>query len=63
MKEGYPPINIKFKDRRKYHNCFSDYYLKNNDSSMLINMVTRYIEDELEKYINILDGIQVIVKK
>ena len=55
MKEGYPPINIKFKDRRKYYECFSDYHIKNCDSSMLTNMVTKYIEEELEKYISVLE--------
>lgn len=55
MKEGYPPINIKFKDRKKYYNCFSDYHLKNGDPSMLINMVTKYVEEELERYISILE--------
>ena len=55
MKEGYPPINIKFKDRRRYYDCFSDYHLKNNDSNMLINMVTKYVEEELEKYISVLE--------
>lgn len=55
MKEGYPPINIKFKDRRKYYDCFSDYHLKNGNSNMLINMVTKYVEEELEKYISVLE--------
>ncbi len=55
MKEGYPPINIKFKDRRKYYDCFSDYHLKNNDPSMLIDMVTGYVEEELEKYLSVLE--------
>ncbi len=55
MKEGYPPINIKFKDRRKYYDCFSDYHLKNGDSSMLVSMVTKYVEEELEKYISVLE--------
>lgn len=55
MKEGYPPINIKFKDRRKYYDCFSDYYLKSNNPSMLISMITKYVEEELEKYIAVLE--------
>lgn len=55
MKEGYPPINIKFKDRRKYYDCFSDYHLKNNDPSMLIDMIIEYVEEELERYISVLE--------
>ncbi len=55
MKEGYPPINIKFKDRRKYYDCFSDYHLKNANPIMLIDMVTGYVEEELEKYVSVLE--------
>ena len=55
MKEGYPPINIKFKDRRKYYDCFTDYHLKDNDPSMFVNMVTKYVEEELERYIKVLE--------
>lgn len=53
MKEGYPPINIKFQDRKKYYGCFTDYHLK-KDPGMLVNMVKRYVEEELERYISIL---------
>lgn len=55
MKEGYPPINIKFQDRKKYYDCFSDYHLKNGDPSMLTTMVANYVEEELEKYISVLE--------
>jgi Fic family protein len=54
MKEGYPPINIKFKDRKKYYESFTNYYI-NNNSSMLTNMIKKYVEEELEKYISILE--------
>ncbi|NLY44600.1 MAG: Fic family protein [Tissierella sp.] len=54
MKEGYPPINIKFQDRKKYYDCFTDYHLK-NDPSMLVNMVKKYIEEELERYISVVE--------
>ena len=55
MKEGYPPVNIKFQDRRKYYDCFTDYYRKNGDPSMLMFMIEEYVEQELEKYIGILE--------
>ena len=55
MKEGYPPINIKFKDRRKYYDCFTNYHLKNGDPSMLTEIITEYIEEELKKYISVLE--------
>jgi Fic family protein len=55
MKEGYPPVNIKFQDRKKYYDCFTDYYRRNEDPSMLISMIKEYVEQELEKYIGILE--------
>ena len=32
MQAGYPPIDVKFADRRKYYACFDSYY-RNNDAS------------------------------
>lgn len=53
MKEGYPPINIKFKDRKKYYDCFTDYHSKNGDPVMLVNIVKEYIEEELERFVSV----------
>lgn len=55
MKEGYPPINIKFKDRKKYYDCFNDYHLKNGDPIMMINKVKTYVEEELKGFISIIE--------
>ena len=55
MKEGYPPINIKFKDRKRYYDSFADYHLKSGNPSMLTDMVIKYIEEELDKYISVLE--------
>jgi Fic family protein len=55
MKKGYPPINIKFKDRKEYYDCFTDYHLNNKDPSMLIGKVKMYVKKELKKYISILE--------
>ncbi|QQY79683.1 Fic/DOC family protein [Keratinibaculum paraultunense] len=55
MKEGYPPINIKFKDRKRYYNCFTDFQLNNSNPQMLIEMIEEYIQEELERYISVLE--------
>ena len=55
MKEGYPPINIKFKDRKRYYNCFTDFYLNNSNPQMLIEMIEEYVQEELERYISVLE--------
>ena len=55
MKEGYPPINIKFKDRKRYYNCFRNFHLNNSNPQMLIEMIKEYVEEELERYISVLE--------
>lgn len=55
MKAGYPPINIKFKDRLSYYACFTDYLDRNGDPSMFMALVAEYLEEELEKYLLILE--------
>lgn len=54
MKAGYPPIDIKFKDRLKYYEAFDEYYEKNNISAMA-DMFARYLNQKLDLYLSILD--------
>lgn len=54
MKNGYPPISIKFNDRKKYYECFHE-YLEALDASKMILMVAEYIEEELDRYLSILE--------
>ena len=54
MKAGYPPIDIKFKDRLKYYEAFDEYYKKNNISAMA-DMFARYLNQKLDLYLSILD--------
>lgn len=53
IQKGYPPINIKFTDRKRYYECFDAYY-RDNDASPMINMIAEYIEDRLDRYLEIL---------
>lgn len=55
MKEGYPPINIKFKDRKRYYDCFTDFDLNNSNPQMLTKMIEEYVEEELKRYISVLE--------
>ena len=54
MKSGYPPINVKFTDRKEYYECFHEYTEK-TDPSKMIFMVSKYIEEELDRYLLILE--------
>ena len=53
MQNGYPPINVKFADRRNYYEGFETYH-KNGDSEPMVKMIARYIEEQLNLYLRIL---------
>lgn len=53
MKEGYPPINIKFSDRKRYYSCFTSYHQNGNDPSEMVSLVSQYLEEELSRYVEI----------
>lgn len=53
MRAGYPPIDVKFTDRRKYYSCFDSYY-RNNDASPIVNMVGVYVKEKLSQYLSLL---------
>lgn len=50
MKRGYPPISVKFTDRKNYYECFNEYTEKADPSKMIL-MVSEYIEEELDRYL------------
>lgn len=52
MKNGYPMINIKYKDRRKYYDAFKSYN-ENEDATSMIDLVCDYLIEELTRYIMI----------
>ena len=54
MKNGYPPISVKFIDRKNYYECFHEYTEKADPSKMIL-MVSEYIEEELDRYLLILE--------
>lgn len=53
MQAGYPPINVKFADQRKYYAGFDSYYW-DNDASPLVNMVGEYVKERLSQYMSLL---------
>lgn len=50
MQNGYPPINVKFTDRKRYYQAFDSYY-RDNDASQMINLIAEYIVDEFDHYL------------
>ncbi len=55
MKAGFPPIDIKFTDRKAYYNAFDTYAGKQSVSAME-NLFARYLNERLDTYLNMLKG-------
>ena len=53
MKAGYPPIDIKFKDRVVYYNAFDDYYEKHR-LDVMEKLFAEYLNERLESYLMML---------
>ncbi|MGI6131977.1 MAG: Fic family protein [Bacillota bacterium] len=49
MRHGYPPINVKYADRRRYYDCVDTYYRDDNAEPM-IGLVAEYVEERLKQY-------------
>lgn len=53
MKAGYPPIDIKFKDRLAYYNAFDEYHVKRNLCAME-DLFAGYLNTRLDTYLKII---------
>jgi excisionase family DNA binding protein len=53
MQTGYPPVNVKFSDRKRYYACFDSYY-RDNDASPTVEMVAEYVKERLSQMLQIL---------
>lgn len=53
MQNGYPAIDVKFSDRRKYYQAFDEYYRNQNELPMM-EMIAGYVNERLEEYLNII---------
>lgn len=54
MKEGYPPIDIKFADRIAYYNAFDEYHGKHNLDAME-KLFAGYVNARLDSYLAMLE--------
>ena len=50
---GYPPINVKFTDRKRYYDAFDAYYKDGNPNKM-IDLIAEYINERLGEYLAVL---------
>jgi len=54
MKEGFPPINVKFQDRARYIACFRSWD-SSKDSGPMTELTGQYMRARLDEYIHILE--------
>ncbi len=52
---GYPPINVKFTDRKRYYEAFDAYY-RDNDASKMTTLIAEYVKERLDEYLAVLES-------
>lgn len=53
IQNGYPAINVKFADRKRYYNAFDEFY-RNGNAEAMTELIGEYVKERLQKYLNIL---------
>ncbi len=53
IREGFPPINVKFTDRRHYYDAFDAYY-RDGDATAMIDLIAEYVDARLDEYLAVL---------
>lgn len=57
MQQGYPPIDVKFADRKRYYSCFDSYY-KDKTAAPMVELITGYLEERLGRYLDLLKEVK-----
>lgn len=53
IRNGYPPINVKFTDRKRYYDAFDAYY-RDGSAEAMIDLIAGYVNERLDEYLEIL---------
>ncbi|MCR5610419.1 MAG: Fic family protein [Clostridiales bacterium] len=53
IREGFPPVNVKFTDRKKYYDAFDAFY-RDGDASAMTDLIAGYVNERLDTYLKIL---------
>jgi Fic family protein len=56
IRSGFPPINVKFTDRKRYYDAFDAYY-RDGDAGKMIDLIAEYVNERLDEYLNVLGAI------
>ncbi len=54
IRNGYPPINVKFADRKRYYDAFDAFY-RDGSADAMIDLIAEYVEDRLDEYLKVLE--------
>ncbi len=54
IREGFPPINVKFTDRKRYYDAFDAYY-RDGDAGKMIDLIAEYVDKRLDEYLSVLE--------
>ncbi len=54
IRGGYPPINVKFTDRKRYYDAF-DAYCRDGDAGKMTELVAEYVDKRLDEYLGVLE--------
>ena len=53
IRNGYPAINVKFADRKKYYDAFDAYY-RDGSADAMTDLIAGYVSERLDEYLEIL---------
>ncbi len=53
IRNGYPAINIKFADRKRYYDAFDTFYRDEKADDMIL-LVAEYVNERLDRYLEIM---------
>lgn len=57
MQAGYPPINVKFADRKRYYDAFEDYAVTGSPQAMT-NLVAEYLKERMTSMLSLLGSVK-----
>ena len=56
IRNGFPPINVKFTDRKRYYDAFDAFY-RDGDAGVMIDLIAEYVNARLDEYLSVLEEI------
>jgi Fic family protein len=54
MQKGYPAINVKFTDRRRYYNAFES-YCRESTAEPMTQLIAEYVDERLGQYLRMME--------